>query len=102
MEWWTHVFQHVKFDPEIQPIIYCDNEQTVRIAKQEDERCKYPSDVVLRELRGLWRLWRKVYCYGRGYEPYLYQLCVSTDVGPRQTVVRLRWAVEVEIDYWVP
>jgi hypothetical protein len=57
---------------------------------------------VLRELRGLWRLRRKVYCYECGYEPYIYELCVSTDVGSRQTVVRLRWAVEVEIDYWVP
>jgi hypothetical protein len=58
--------------------------------------------MVLRELRGLWRLRRKVYCYECGYEPYIYELCVSTDVGSRQTVVRLRWAVEVEIDYWVP
>jgi hypothetical protein len=57
---------------------------------------------LLRELRGLWRLRGKVYCYERGYEPYIYELCVSTDVGSRQTVVRLRWAVEVEIDYWVP
>jgi hypothetical protein len=38
MEWWTRVFQHVKFDPEIQPTIYCDNEQTVGIVKKEDER----------------------------------------------------------------
>jgi hypothetical protein len=38
MEWWTRVFKHVKFDPEIQPIIYCDNEQTVGIVKKEDER----------------------------------------------------------------
>jgi hypothetical protein len=58
-------------------------------------------DYLLRELRGLWRLRRKVYCYERGYEPYIYELCVSTDVGSRQTVVPLRWAVEVEIDYWV-
>jgi hypothetical protein len=45
MEWWTRVFQHVKFDPEIHPIISCDNEQTVRIVKQEEERCKHPFDV---------------------------------------------------------
>ncbi|KAF7573884.1 hypothetical protein PtrM4_055070 [Pyrenophora tritici-repentis] len=38
MEWWTRVFQHIKFDPEIQPTIYCDNEQTVGIVKKEDER----------------------------------------------------------------
>jgi hypothetical protein len=70
--------------------------------------CSWPCRTVLaagnmlRELRGLWRLRRKVYCYERGYEPYIYELCVSTDVGSRQTLVRLRWAVEVEIDYWVP
>jgi hypothetical protein len=34
MEWWTRVFQHVKFNPEIQSIICCDNEQTVRIVKK--------------------------------------------------------------------
>jgi len=38
MEWWIRVFKYVKFDPEIQPIIYCDNEQTVGIVKKEDER----------------------------------------------------------------
>ena len=32
------MFNHVKFDPGIQLIIYCDNEQTVRIVKKEDER----------------------------------------------------------------
>ncbi|KAI0569523.1 hypothetical protein Alg130_11610 [Pyrenophora tritici-repentis] len=38
MEWWTRVFQHIKFDLEVQPTIYCDNEQTVGIVKKEDER----------------------------------------------------------------
>jgi hypothetical protein len=38
MEWWTRVFQHVKFNLEVQPTIYCDNEQTVGIVKKEDER----------------------------------------------------------------
>jgi hypothetical protein len=38
MEWWTRIFKHVKFDPEIQPTIYCDNEQTVGIVRKEDER----------------------------------------------------------------
>jgi hypothetical protein len=38
MEWWIRVFNHVKFNLEIQPIIYCDNEQTVGIVKKEDER----------------------------------------------------------------
>jgi hypothetical protein len=38
MEWWIQVFRQVKFDPEIQPTIYCDNEQTVGIVKKEDER----------------------------------------------------------------
>jgi hypothetical protein len=37
MEWWIRICQHVKFDPEIQPIIYCDNEQTVGII-EKDER----------------------------------------------------------------
>jgi hypothetical protein len=38
MEWWTRVFKYVKFNPEIQPLIYYDNEQTVGIVKKEDER----------------------------------------------------------------
>jgi len=38
MEWWIRVFQHIKFSPEILPTIYCDNEQTIRIVKKEDER----------------------------------------------------------------
>ena len=38
MEWWTRVFQHIKFDPEIQPTIYCNNEQKVGIVKKEDKR----------------------------------------------------------------
>jgi Ni,Fe-hydrogenase III large subunit len=35
MEWWTRV---VKLDPKIEPIIYCNREQTVRIITIEVER----------------------------------------------------------------
>ena len=38
MEWWIRVFHHVKFNLDIQSIVYCDNELTVRIVKIEDER----------------------------------------------------------------
>jgi hypothetical protein len=38
MQWWTRVFRHVKFNPEIQPTIYCNNEQTVGRVKKEDKR----------------------------------------------------------------
>jgi hypothetical protein len=38
MEWWIRVFNYVKFNPEIQLIIYGNNEQTVEIVKKEDER----------------------------------------------------------------
>jgi hypothetical protein len=38
IEWWIRVFKQVKFDPEIQPTIYCDNEQTVGIFNKEEER----------------------------------------------------------------
>jgi hypothetical protein len=37
MEWWTRVFKYVKFNPEIQPLIYYGNEQTVGIVKKENE-----------------------------------------------------------------
>jgi hypothetical protein len=32
------VFKQVNFGPEIQPTIYCNNEQTVGIVKKEEER----------------------------------------------------------------
>jgi hypothetical protein len=38
IEWWTRIFKYIKFDPEIQPMIYYDNEQTVKIVKKEDKR----------------------------------------------------------------
>jgi hypothetical protein len=38
MKWWIRVFKQVNFGPEIQPTIYCNNEQTVGIVKKEEER----------------------------------------------------------------
>jgi hypothetical protein len=54
---------------------------------------------LLRELRGLWRLRRKVYCYECGYEPYIYELCVSTDVGSRQTVMAESTSIYLTLEF---
>ena len=38
MEWWNRVFSHIQFSPDIRPVIYCDNEQTVGIVTKRDDR----------------------------------------------------------------
>jgi hypothetical protein len=38
MEWWNRVFNHIQFSPDIRPVIYCDNEQTVGIVTKQDDR----------------------------------------------------------------
>ena len=38
MEWWNRFFEHVGFDPEIKPTLWCDNQQTVSLVTKEAEK----------------------------------------------------------------
>jgi hypothetical protein len=38
MEWWNRFFEHVGFDPEITPTLWCDNQQTVSLVTKEAEK----------------------------------------------------------------
>ena len=38
MEWWDRVYKHIKFSPDVRPVIYCDNEKTVKLVTKQDDR----------------------------------------------------------------
>ena len=36
--WWTNLFTELKFNPDIEPVVYCDNAQTVGVVTKPNER----------------------------------------------------------------
>lgn len=40
MEWWNQFFEHVSYDPEITPTLWCDNQQTVSLVSKDSEKLK--------------------------------------------------------------
>ena len=40
MEWWNRLFNHIKLDLDVKPVIYCDNQQTVGIVTRQEDKLR--------------------------------------------------------------